>query len=184
LLHLEKVRIGGRIVNNLKVSFTDGEIVDVSYEGSSELDKNPVQEQLKDAGVSLIGLGLNVSLLENLSKMDGYVPEVIRRKSALSLELGEDVVGLIEYSKIGRLSSVKYNGQLSDVIREGLFMPIGSDVMNIPLMKLYQQEALDAPAEKDVVETAEDIPANEAAEEQASEDAAGTEEGLPQEIIE
>ena len=38
------------------------------------------------------------------------------------------------------ISAVRPDGSQTDVMREGLFMPIGSDAMNLPLMRIYQNK--------------------------------------------
>ena len=137
MLHLSKFVLGGKEIHNLRLSFEDGVTAQVSYD---EAENAPAS--LKTLSISSVSFGLNMTLLEKLTDLstDRIVPEEIFSKTCLKIDFGTDGSVCVPYERVRSICSIKTNGMRTDVIREGLFMPIGSDAMNMPLMRVRRKD--------------------------------------------
>ena len=87
-------------------------------------------------------MGLNMDLLESLYGKEDIpvLPEALTKQSCLSFVLGPESTAAFPYENVRLISALREDDTFSDVMREGLFMPVGADSMNLALMRIYQNK--------------------------------------------
>ena len=144
ILHLPEMVVGGRCLKNLHLSFEEGVLAGLSYDEQDQDDQDRVLATFRDTPVSRLSFGLNMNLLEKvrLSSLQCALPDQILSKTCLKIEFGPGMCASFPYDRIRSVCSIKMGGQRTDIIREGMFMPIGSDAMNVPLMRIRKELSL------------------------------------------
>ncbi|MBQ7059804.1 MAG: hypothetical protein IJM83_11005 [Firmicutes bacterium] len=141
ILHIARTRLGGKEYHNLHLSFEDGILSQATCDEEANEEPKNISEQIKALSISSLCFGLNMSLLEKLSDLSAerQIPEEIFSKTCLKIEFGAEGSACFPYEKLRSICSIKTNGLRSDIIREGLFMPVGSDAMNMPLLRIRRK---------------------------------------------
>ncbi|MBQ1367922.1 MAG: hypothetical protein IIY45_07510 [Firmicutes bacterium] len=141
VLHLPQMRIADKEYHNLRMSYEDGILVQVSFDEAEDDGLKNQAEVMKAFTISGLSFGLNMNLLEKLTDLTGErtIPQEIFSKTCLKIEFGTQGAVCFPYETLRSICSIKTNGTKTDVIREGMFMPVGSDAMNMPLIRIRRK---------------------------------------------
>jgi|GEM_PF-6784198 len=166
-LHVKNAMLNGKHIQNLKISFEDGEISALSFDGAAQ------GETAGDYRIVRVAMGFNPELLEKLdelaaeSKLRTYFepkagltlrleshpivsaakrlnPYVKKTVSEVYQETDRQEKLFIPYEELALLSVIKDNDQQTDIVREGMFVPVGTDALNMILLKRRQVQSASA----------------------------------------
>lgn len=172
ILHVRSAVVQGQPVTDLKIVFQDGVINSASYVGQDGKTYEADLSNRVGLSISRLRMGLNFSIEETLlSGLTISVPTKIQEQTCLSVTYGirpsENTLGIeyyepltrkhvkiytptayaettvsIPYEELSRMSVIHQNGSSVDILREGMFVLIGTDHLNSEKLKLDQKRIL------------------------------------------
>ena len=139
--HVDSIFFQGRVFEDVRILFEDGMVRQVSM-GEEGREESKYLDRWQSLRLSRIIMGLNMDLLESLYGKEDIplLPEALTRQSCLSFVLGPESTAAFPYENVRLISALREDDTFSDVMREGLFMPVGADSMNLALMRIYQNK--------------------------------------------
>ena len=140
-LHVDSIFFQGRVFEDVRILFEDGMVRQVSM-GEEGREESKYLDRWQSLRLSRIIMGLNMDLLESLYGKEDIpvLPEALTKQSCLSFVLGPESTAAFPYENVRLISALREDDTFSDVMREGLFMPVGADSMNLALMRIYQNK--------------------------------------------